>query len=1102
MDSYFSSESDDEEFYEVPKGRWVFVCLFFPLPSLKPLRLGRASRPTTASSLSATGASPGRSTGLEDEYEVLEGIQESLEDMKAAYETLLNAGRALAGVPRDDMPDWLRAVTNTDVCLPILPEVISMLERTSEEVASARESLCGTGNADAHGQPNKVARLYLSTFALYHTKSAKRFQDLAEGMDKLLMSHTSLPVAVSVTATRSESRSSSPPPPVPMRRATPPMPTPVAPLNLAKKETTNRAAESDEDPFAEQPLADVEASRTRARSRTPQPEARDKDDASARDKVDASAPSLQTSGSYSSTLQESGLYGRTTTFTKPSDAFVSPSSKEQSSSMGLPMAVVPQKDKKTTDSSLELTPPNSKPSSPRNRSNIMLGTVGRMTGRRQHAAVPPANLGTANNGNVVNSAAGPREPARMQPDSLEWGSAERPLKALSRVGDFEFPTDSILRFEVSRKAGLLLSANFSLTVTGGNEAQISIYDVKQQTNVVRPLANVMRVTRSNQDVRKLKIWWSGGDPVERFIFKSGRERERFVEAVWTYRKVVPEALVYAEPVEVFVGTFNLGDAMPNNLDLWLQPSKRFDVYVVSAQEANYDLEKGGSGNDAKNAEQHFFSLIEGVLGEEYVRVSQLSLLHIRMCAYVARKHAFKISNVRKGAVATGIGNVIGNKGGCFVSFSFNETSMCFVGCHLAAREERYEQRCTNVQQIISGINAKQPAGLGPDTWFDYMFWTGDLNYRLTADREQVCKWAIEGDIERLLESDQLMQARRDKKAFYQWTEPPITFSPSYRFDRGSSAFSEEKMRTPSYCDRVLFKSKPGTAPVVTAYDCVHEITTSDHHPVYASMIVDTMLTGVAHSRSPCILEITQLSSKDCTFVALDRDPPVVAFYSSFTKAGKQTRRSIEKGPNLRWDDGSIPKLKPFFSSPILLSMSYLCVALRDGKNEIGQGCISLADACGSQPAEFVVPLVNMGMPAGELRGKVHIKWRKEEEPSSSEVRPALTRGGTQQMAVGVVKKGYMLKQGSKVKSWKRRWFIFFESGQLAYYANPKAPKCLDKLHVDRVASYPGAGKQNCLAVDTGKRRLLFCADNEADYNDWLKVLQEYCASNNVDIPIN
>jgi hypothetical protein len=36
---------------------------------------------------------------------------------------------------------------------------------------------------------------------------------------------------------------------------------------------------------------------------------------------------------------------------------------------------------------------------------------------------------------------------------------------------------------------------------------------------------------------------------------------------------------------------------------------------------------------------------------------------------------------------------------------------------------------------------------------------------------------------------------------------------------------------------------------------------------------------------------------------------------------------------------------------------------------VGQGVLHLADAVGPQPADFVVPLVNLGgLPAGELRG--------------------------------------------------------------------------------------------------------------------------------------
>ena len=37
----------------------------------------------------------------------------------------------------------------------------------------------------------------------------------------------------------------------------------------------------------------------------------------------------------------------------------------------------------------------------------------------------------------------------------------------------------------------------------------------------------------------------------------------------------------------------------------------------------------------------------------------------------------------------------------------------------------------------------------------------------------------------------------------------------------------------------------------------------------------------------------------------------------------------------------------------------------------------------------------------------------------------------------VIKKGSMVKEGSKVKSWKKRWFVFRDNGLLEYYTDKK-----------------------------------------------------------------
>lgn len=89
----------------------------------------------------------------------------------------------------------------------------------------------------------------------------------------------------------------------------------------------------------------------------------------------------------------------------------------------------------------------------------------------------------------------------------EFGSLARPLKVLARPNEGETSGESSLKFEVQRKSGLLLASNFSLTVSGGADPSLGIYDVKAQTSVTRPLSGVLNVTRSNKNPRKLKIHW-------------------------------------------------------------------------------------------------------------------------------------------------------------------------------------------------------------------------------------------------------------------------------------------------------------------------------------------------------------------------------------------------------------------------------------------------------------------------------------------------------------------------------------------------------------------------------------------------------------------
>ncbi|ORY70884.1 Endonuclease/exonuclease/phosphatase [Pseudomassariella vexata] len=70
--------------------------------------------------------------------------------------------------------------------------------------------------------------------------------------------------------------------------------------------------------------------------------------------------------------------------------------------------------------------------------------------------------------------------------------------------------------------------------------------------------------------------------------------------------------------------------------------------------------------------------------------------------------------------------------------------------------------------------------------------------------------SLQATLDSLLPHDQLRRTIKERKAFYEgWREGPITFLPSYKYDIGTVGLfdSSEKRRAPSWCDRILFRTR-------------------------------------------------------------------------------------------------------------------------------------------------------------------------------------------------------------------------------------------------------------------------------------------------------
>ncbi|MES1916576.1 MAG: hypothetical protein MHM6MM_008391 [Cercozoa sp. M6MM] len=153
---------------------------------------------------------------------------------------------------------------------------------------------------------------------------------------------------------------------------------------------------------------------------------------------------------------------------------------------------------------------------------------------------------------------------------------------------------------------------------------------------------------------------------------------------------------------------------------------------------------------------------------------------------------------------------------------------------------------------------KQTSGSGKLTIFthDFLFWAGDLNYRINLDFATVHHLLGQDDIAELIKYDQLNQERRKQATFVGFSEGVLPFAPTYKYlpntekyDRGESG----KKRVPAWCDRVLWRLSPkaieqGAQVVQQWYRRSERPLTSDHRPVSALFRVPTRFRVQAKSK--------------------------------------------------------------------------------------------------------------------------------------------------------------------------------------------------------------------------------------------------------------
>nr|XP_023027137.1 72 kDa inositol polyphosphate 5-phosphatase [Leptinotarsa decemlineata] len=298
-------------------------------------------------------------------------------------------------------------------------------------------------------------------------------------------------------------------------------------------------------------------------------------------------------------------------------------------------------------------------------------------------------------------------------------------------------------------------------------------------------------------------------------------------------------------ITIFVGTWNMNGHSP--------PKELNDFVLPLNMEHVPDILSFGTQESSSERYEWEVSLQE-TIGPSHLLFHSVSLGTLHLSTFIRRDLIWYVSIPEEASLSVRPGTAFRTKGAVATSFMVFGTSFLFVTAHLTAHQEKVKERVGDVKRIVHSLDLPKTLpckNKNKDVTqnFDYVFWSGDLNFRLSTPRAKVLEWLSNTSFplpphlpHGYMHHDQLCSVLADGAAFKGFYEAKITFPPSYKYDPGTQNFdSSSKQRTPAYTDRILYKQKNSrrlsghleNPPLqCLVYDSVPSITTSDHKPVW------------------------------------------------------------------------------------------------------------------------------------------------------------------------------------------------------------------------------------------------------------------------------
>lgn len=392
---------------------------------------------------------------------------------------------------------------------------------------------------------------------------------------------------------------------------------------------------------------------------------------------------------------------------------------------------------------------------------------------------------------------------------------------------------------------------------------------------------------------------------------------------------------------LFVGTFNCGNNPPNME--WIK--KEYDVYAIVLQECpNIDFTNNN------------------FIGENKTIIINRNLWQIKLIVFCRNNIAKKINNVECKTEATGIFDIIPNKGAIYIGMSIGGMPVAFIGAHLTAHYKSVDERNNDIKEIFNAINTKK---LNNIYEYEHIFFFGDLNYRISRLRKDIINDINKFGLHRLWSYDQLYREMTNNGLLSGFKEEFLLFKPTYKFDIGTrNKYSLVKNRRPAWCDRILYRSLNNNQIKLIEYSADFNIMTSDHSPVYATFI----LSDYSIIKQKKIVILTEM----CGIKLISRDinkksDPYVVFYSRGNKHKLYKTKICYNTLNPVWKGEHHFKIK---------NLKYIFLVVKDydflgGDDIIGYGYVDISNLTDTN-TNIKIDLIKAGKYAGTIKFKIKI----------------------------------------------------------------------------------------------------------------------------------